>query len=140
MINRKINRTLNIFLPSVYVHCAASSLAKGFDPHRFSKKKKNLRSGADQKPLASEDDCAVENKFSEHINSFSFHIMYFLSPFGSFAEVSEEYYIFAIIMDPFSALYLKHSLLLLKFMEMTECFQNFRYYRIIISNYSNKVN
>ena len=41
----------------------------------------------------------------------------------------------------FSALYFKHSLLnwRLKFMEMTECLQNCRFYRTIISNYSSEL-
>ena len=49
MINSKDNR-LNIFIPSVNVHCA------------------------------------MKNKLSEHIKSFSFHIMYFYSYFGSFCQ------------------------------------------------------
>ena len=63
------------------------------------------------------------------------------------ADVFEEYYnYFCDNYGPLpyviiSALYSKHSLLnrRLKFMKMTECCQNYRLYRTIISNYSIEV-
>ena len=88
----------------------------------------------------------MENKLTEHILSFSFHIMYFQSHFGSFCRRFWRILHFCGNNGPlpnvtFSALYFKHSLLnwRLKFMEMTECLQNCRFYRAIISNYSNEV-
>ena len=63
-----------------------------------------------------------------------------------FGYVFEEYYIFCDNDGPlsnvrFSALYFYNSLLnnRLKSKEMTACFQNFRFYRSIILNYSSEV-
>ena len=55
-----------------------------------------------------------------------------------FTDIFEEFYIFAVIIDPFQtsflALYRR-----LKFVELTECLQNWRFYQTIISNYSREV-
>ena len=62
------------------------------------------------------------------------------------SDVLEEFYVFALIMDPvqttfFSALYLKNSLFdwKLKFKEMTEWFQNCRFFRKIFLNYPSNI-
>ena len=88
----------------------------------------------------------MENKLSERIKSFSFHIMFFQSHYGSFWLRVWRILYFCDNEGPlsnvsFSALYFYNSLLncRLKSKEMTACFQNFRFYRSIILNYSSEV-
>ena len=81
----------------------------------------------------------MKKKLSEHIKSFSFHIMYYQSHFGSFCRrFLKNIFYFCDSNGPlpnviFSGLYFKHSVLnwRLKFVEITEC---------IISNHSSEVN
>ena len=88
----------------------------------------------------------MENKLSERIKNFSFHIMYFQSHFGSFWLRVWRILYFCDNNGPhsnvmFSTLYFKHSLLncRLKSKEMTACLQNCRFYRSIFSKYSSEV-
>ena len=83
----------------------------------------------------------MKNKFSDPIKSFSFHIKYFLSHFGNFCRHFWRLLYFCDNNGPLPkviirALYFKHSFLnwILKFNEMTECLQNCRFYRTMISN------
>ena len=48
----------------------------------------------------------MKNKLSGHIKSFSIHIIYFQCHYGSFYQLFEELYIFAVIMDPFQTSFL----------------------------------
>ena len=52
----------------------------------------------------------MKNKLSGHMKYFSIHIMYFQCHYGSFYQLFEELYFFAVIMDPiqtsFSAPYI----------------------------------
>ena len=87
----------------------------------------------------------MKNKLFWHINSFSIHFIYFQSHYGSFYWHVWRISYFCSNTEPlpnvfFSTLYFKHSLLnwRLKFMEMTECLQNCRFYWTIISYYSSK--
>ena len=80
-----------------------------------------------------------------HIKSLSIHIMYFQSHQSSFCRHFWRSLYFCGNNGPspnviFSVIHFKHSLLnrWLKFKEITECLQNFRFYRTIISNYSSK--
>ena len=50
--------------------------------------------------------CAMKNKLSGHIKSFSFHNMFFQSHYGRFADFFEAFYIFAVTIDPFQTLFL----------------------------------
>ena len=47
-----------------------------------------------------------ENKLFGHIKSFSVHFMYFQCQYGSFYKLFEEFYTFAVIMNPFQTSYL----------------------------------
>ena len=85
-----------------------------------------------------------EKKISKYIQSFSIPIMYFQSHHDGFSRRFRKIVFMAVIMDPyviFSALYFKHSQSnwILKFIELTKCLQNCRFYRTIISDYSSKV-
>ena len=78
--------------------------------------------------------------------SFLFYIMHFQSHLDSFCQRFRRMLYFCDNSGPLpnvilSTLYFKYSLLnwRLKFMERTECLQNCRLYRTIISNYSGEV-
>ena len=86
-----------------------------------------------------------ENKLSRHIKSFSIFIMYFQSHHGSSFGSCCRILHFCGNNGPlpnviFCALHFRHSLLnwRLKFMEMTECLQNYRFYRTINLIYSSE--
>ena len=79
-------------------------------------------------------------KLSGHISFFSIPIMYFQSHCGSFCRPFWRILHFAVIMDPFQMSFLApKSYTLYSFIEMTECLQNCRFYRTIISNYASIV-
>ena len=88
----------------------------------------------------------MENKLYGHIKSFFIHIIYFQTNYSNFCRLFWRIWYVCGNNGPlpnvtFSALYFKHSLInwRLKFMEMTECLQNFRFHRKFNSNYSIEV-